>query len=277
MEWALTGTESKRYLGNSGTASQPVGQLLGQEGDLRLELLESPALQDQAFRLRHQLFAETLHWVPAHPSGREFDGYDRTTEMLGIVDGQGRVLGTARMHPYDTPFMLEQEFAVMLGGAAIPCKGRSTAEVTRFGLEPGARTRMVDTPHGRFDMFCLLIKAVYRWCMARGVNTLLAEVDTRFWRLVRVAGFPWEALAEPQVMPDGVVAVAIRIDWDHFREVNRLRRPGLLAWFDEGLDPLPALAFEFRAVPAGPASGPWPQPAAGSPRPVSSGCSEGGN
>jgi N-acyl-L-homoserine lactone synthetase len=277
MEWALTGTESGRRAAvvRTGGSGRVEDAVLGREEDLRLERLWRPADQDQAFRLRHLLFAETLHWVPEHPSGREIDEYDRCTEMIGILDGQGRVLGQARMHPSSSPYMIEREFAETLGHSPIPHKGRDTAEVTRFGLDPGARGLQIRTVHGRFDLFAFLMKGLYRWCVAQGANLLYAVVDTRMFRLLHTRGFPFEALAEPKVMPDGVVAVAIRLDWNQFREENRQRRPGLLAWFDQ--EAAGALDFSLREVPAGPAAAPWPPPGAGSPHPASAGCSAGGN
>jgi N-acyl-L-homoserine lactone synthetase len=268
MECALAVTEPKRFSG-LGEARDRRHELLCREEDLRLERLFSPAERDQAFLLRHRLFAETLHWVPEHPSGREVDEYDGCTEMIGILDGRRRLLGQVRMHPCSAPFMIEREFASVLGRSPIPCKDRDTAEATRFGLEPDARARLVRTDYGRFDLFTLLLKGIYRWCQVQGARTLFAVVDTRMFRLVRVRGFPFAALAEPRSMPDGVVAVAIRLDWEQFLDENRRRRPGLLAWFEQETGGSRPLAFGLREVPAGPISVPWPQPEAGSLHPVS--------
>lgn len=282
MEWALTGTDSRWPAGAGLSPFRPDGPgpageaLLGREEDLQLARLRMPAERDQAFRLRHRLFAETLRWVPEHPSGREIDEYDGCTEMVGIVDGRRRVLGQARMHPHDAPFMIEREFAGILGRGPV-VRGRGTAEVTRFGLDPEVRTRQLATAHGRFDLFTFLLKAMYRWCRAQEAGLLYAVVDTRMFRLLHLRGFPFEALAEPKRMPDGVVAVAIRLDWERFREENRRRRPGLLAWFEQDPAGPAALDFAFREVPAGPVAAPWPPPGAGSPRPACAGYCAGGN
>ena len=241
--------------------------ILAEETGFTLERLDRPEERDQAFRLRHQLFAETLHWVPEQPSGLEIDDYDAFTEMIGILDSGRRLLGQVRMHEATVPYMIEHEFATVLGAGTMPLKGRDTAEITRFGLHPDTRALKVASSCGSFDLFTLLLKGIYRWSLAHGVRTVFAVVDHRVFRLLHLRGFPFQALAEPKVMPDGVVALAIRLDWEHFHEENRTRRPGLLAWFDQGARPA------FTEVAAGPASAPWPRPADGSPRPASAQCS----
>jgi acyl homoserine lactone synthase len=251
--------------------ARPAAAVLAEEPGFSLEHLEHPGQLEQAYRLRHRLFAETLRWVPEHPSGLEIDEYDAFTEMIGILDPGGRLLGQVRMHEATVPFMIEHEFAQVLGGGAMPLKGRDTAEITRFGLHPDARALTVEAAGGRYDLFTLLLKGIYRWSLAHGVRTVLAVVDHRVFRLLHLRGFPFEALAEPKVMPDGVVALAIRLEWDRFLEVNRTRRPGLVAWFDQGA---PA---GLRKAAAGPASAPWPRPGCDSRHPASGRCSSCGS
>ena len=246
-------------------AEDPV---LAREAPFRVELLRSAQQKDQAFRLRHQLFAETLHWVPEVPSGLEMDGYDSFTEMIGILDSQRRVLGQVRMHESGVPYMIEREFATVLGEGLLPLKGRDTAEITRFGLAPEARSLVVRTLQGEYDLTSLMLKGIYHWCLPRGVRTVFAVVDHRFLRLLHLRGFPFEAMAEPKRMPDGVVALAIRLDWSRFEAQCRERRPALLAWFVLGPDPTRRKRSPVREAPAVPVSRPWPPLGAGSPHPA---------
>lgn len=239
------------------------GPILARETGFQVEVLRSAGEREQAFRLRHRLFAETLHWVPEQASGLEVDGYDAFTEMLGILDGRRRVLGQVRMHESQVPYMLEREFASVLAGA-LPLKARDTAEITRFGVDPEARSRVVHAAQGDFDLFTLLLKGVYRWSLEHRVGTVFAVVDRRVYRLLHLRGFPFEAMAEPRLMPDGVTALAIRLDWRRFEAQSREQRPGLLAWFAPALP-----AAGLRAAPAARASRPWLPPGADSPRPAS--------
>jgi N-acyl-L-homoserine lactone synthetase len=248
------------------SARRSSNPLLAEEGSLRVELLRSGAERTQAFRLRHQLFAEDLRWVPEAPSGLEVDAYDPCTEMLAVLDPLRRVLGQVRVHDASAPFMLEHEFREVLGAGPVPRKARDAAELTRFGVRPDSRALKVTTAFGCFDLFTLLFKGVYRWSRAHGVRTLYGVTDRRVLRLLHLRGFPFETLAEPKPMPDGVIALAVRLEWSEFERQNRVQRPGLLAWFHRGL--AKAGASALRGVPAVPASGRWRRLAAGSPHPA---------
>jgi len=240
--------------------------VLAREGGCQVELLRSGPEKEQAFRLRHLLFAETLHWVPELPSGLEIDGYDTCTEMIAVLDARRRVLGQVRVHDASVPYMIEHEFTSVLGDSPIPFKGRDTAELTRFGVLPEARGQVVQTPFGGFDLFTLLFKGAYRWSKLHGVRTIYGVTDLRVLRLLHLRGFPFETVAEPRLMPDGVTAVAIRLDWAEFERQNSQRKPRLLAWFGADTGRRPELPARFTEVPARPVSMPWLQPGSGSRR-----------
>ncbi len=247
--------------------------VLVREGAYQVELLRFKEEKDQAFRLRHQLFAETLRWVPEHPSGLEVDDYDDFTEMMALLDPARRVLGLVRVHESTVPYMIEKEFAVVLGSGLLPFKGRDTAELTRFGVHSDARSLVLRTVHGRFDAITLMMKGLYRWSKRRSVHTLYAVTDDRVLRVLRMKGLPFEPMAEPKLMPDGVSAVAVRMNWAQFQAQHHEKKPEFLAWFDQDDAPLPTLSSPFTARTEAPASGPWQPPVADSPHQVSSKCS----
>lgn len=247
--------------------------VLVKEGAFQVELLRFDSEKEQGFRLRHQLFAETLRWVPEHPSGLEIDTYDDFTEMMALLDSSRRVLGLVRMHESNVPYMIEKEFAVVLGSSLVPFKGRDTAELTRFGVHPEARTLVLRTEHGKLDAITLMMKGLYRWSQRRKVRTLYAVTDDRVLRILRIKGLLFEPMAEPKLMPDGVSAVAVRMDWASFEAYHREKRPELLAWFNQDETLLPNTAAPFKAMPEAPISRPWQQPVAGSRHQASSRCS----
>lgn len=203
-------TDGEPSLGQ--TTGDPV---LAREGSCRVERLHTWSQKEQAFRIRHRLFAETLHWVPEVASGLEIDAYDTCTEMIGVLNPDGRVLGQVRVHEASVPYMIA------------------------------------------FDLFTLLFKGAYIWSRTHGVHTLYGVTDRRVFRLLHLRGLPFEAMAAPRLMPDGVTAVAIRLDWARFEELNRKQKPDLLAWFhadDRTQDQLPCFSE------AGPVSMPWLPP-----------------
>ena len=243
--------------------------VLVEESGYRVELLRSEAEKAQAFRLRHLLFAETLRWVPEHPSGLEIDGYDEFTEMIALLDPARRVLGHVRVHEATVSYMIEREFAHLLGSGLLPFKGRDTAELTRFGVHPEARSLVLRTGQGTLDAITLMIKGLYRWSAERGVRTLFAVTDDRVLRILRIRGLPFEPMAEPKLMPDGVTAQAVRMDWAQFEAQARKKKPGFLAWFEADSS---AVSKPLR-IPAGLVLRPRLQPEDGSRHQVSSGCS----
>jgi N-acyl-L-homoserine lactone synthetase len=206
--------------------------LLAREDGYRVELLRNEADRAQAFRIRHKLFAEILHWVPERPDGLEIDRYDAFTEMVALLDPAGTVLGCVRVHDSSVPYMIEREFATVLGSGPIPFKGRDTGELTRFGVLAEARTLVVRSERGRFDAITLLLKGLYRWSRRHQVRTLYAVTDAMVLRVLRSRGLPFEAIAPPKIMPDGVKALAVRLEWPALFAQNQERNPGLLAWFD---------------------------------------------
>lgn len=243
----------------------PVESVLLREGGYRVEVLRTTSVRKQAYRLRHRLFAETLRWVPEDPSGLEVDAYDLSAEMVGVLDPAGRLLGQARLHGPRVPFMLEEEFAGLVGGSPF-IRTRDLAEITRFGVDPEARGVLLPTAFGPFDLFTALLVGVYRWCRRGGIRHLAAVTDHRVLRLLRSRGFPFEPMGDLVTMPDGVRAVAVRMDWEGFRDANRLARPALAAWSEPPGDP--PILREVRSIPS---SRRWPRPGSGSPHPASAG------
>lgn len=249
MHWSGEGRftgEPKGRLRHLKAGMRPENPVLAREDACTVELLKSGSEKRQAYRLRHRLFAEALRWVPESPSGLEIDEYDNWTDMIAVMDARRRVLGQVRVHEAMVPYMIEHEFAVLL--SQLPPKSRNTAELTRFGVAPEARAQVIQTPWGDFDLFTLLLKGVYRWSLRQEIHTLYAVVDQRVFRLLKMRGFPFEPMGEPRIMPDGVIAVAVRMDWRRFEAQNRERKPALLSWFASApaaFSPVPVPSRQF--------------------------------
>lgn len=65
---------------------------------------------EQFFRIRHQIYAVDLKWVPESPSGLEYDQFDidEAVYLLGVVDG--KVITGSRFTPTHLPHMLSVVF-----------------------------------------------------------------------------------------------------------------------------------------------------------------------
>ena len=84
------------------------------ESGLTVRIVDTPEDREQAFRLRHAVYCQRLHWVPPRPDGREHDGYDEGSTTVAVFAADGRILGLVRFIPPGRPFMLESDFCRLL-------------------------------------------------------------------------------------------------------------------------------------------------------------------
>jgi acyl homoserine lactone synthase len=187
---------------------------------------------EQAYRLRHKVFSGELAWVPATSDGREVDIYDEHAEHFGVFRNK-RIVSYLRLVMPSYRFMLEKEFSCLVSKDHEIVKTSDTCEVSRLCVSLGERGTKVDTSIGRIGVSMFLYRSAYRWCVRYGVRHLYLVVEHRVYRLLSMLGFPCSLVGEPTRMPDGVVAVAAKMDWREFEEINRSKRPALLSWFNQ--------------------------------------------
>ena len=84
------------------------------EGEFLVKTLKDESDLQQAYRLRHRVFAERLQWVARNSEELEYDTYDTFATSVGLFDGGGELRGVFRMVNSSFPFMLESEFRACL-------------------------------------------------------------------------------------------------------------------------------------------------------------------
>ena len=196
------------------------------EGEFLVKTLkEEPDLQ-QAYRLRHRVFAETLQWVRPTDDGKEMDLYDLWGVTVGLFGSDGALLGMARLLPSVGKFMLENEFGVLLPEDYAIRKERDTAEITRLAVNPDIRDSKLST-----KIMLGVLKGIYQWAVENEIRYYYLEVEHRFLRALRMLGFPCEPIGPVvQLPPAGVGAVAALYDMARFDDENMEKRPELLEW-----------------------------------------------
>jgi len=164
--------------------------------------------------------------VPVSRDGREVDGYDRDeVSYIGVFDEWGTLLGYSMLIPAPHPFMIDREFACLTNGAHGIEKSRDMAEITRLCVrKQGRKGGLV------LRVSNLLYKGIYLWSVNMEVRHLVMVVDKRYYRLLRLNGFPVRAVGDFIEMPDSVQAAVIRLDWNEFREVAAVKKPEFLRW-----------------------------------------------
>lgn len=211
-------------------------ELIFQEGDLLVKTIDTPGEMDSAYRLRHEVFSEELRWVPTTPDRRETDDYDGFARCIGVFDEAGKILGHARLIPSPHPFMVEKEFREMLPPERPVRKGPDLAEITRLCVKKEVREGQGVTVVANY-----LYKAIYLLSIMNDIRHLVMVVDRRYYRLLRLTGFPMEPLGDFITMPDGVKAGAIWLDLRRLEEVAGRKKPDFMKWMSTlpGRYPLP--------------------------------------
>lgn len=202
------------------------------EGEFVVKTLEGAELE-QAYRLRHRVYAENLKWVPHSSDQCDIDIYDSWADSVGLFQREGRLVGVIRLLPSVEPFMLEKEFRAFLGSDFQIRKQSDTNEITRLALDPslshlkGLSARILRT----------LLKGLYLWTVENGVRYSYMVVEERFLRVLHIMGFPARPISSPIAFPPaGARSIAAMLDWDEFRSENASRRPAFFEWISNMAD-----------------------------------------
>ena len=197
-----------------------------QEGRYIIKTLDTDEERLAAYRLRHKIFAEVLQWVPCRPDGLEVDDYDATAVMIGLFNDQEQLLGTVRMLPSSGPFMLEREFRSFISPDYTIRKEIDTMEITRLAVDPTVGGKGLSS-----RLMVRLFKGMYQWCLANDIRYCYLEVEQYFLRIIRILGFPCEAIGPVvHIPPANVSSRAALLDLDLFRLESALHRPEFLEW-----------------------------------------------
>lgn len=211
-----------------------------QEDGFLIKSLTAHEEMEQGFRLRHEVFSEELKWAPISGDGKEVDSYDNSfASYLGVFDArQGLLLGYARLINAPRPFMIDREFANLTSDEQRIEKSKDMAEITRLCVQKKGR---------KADYILrvsnLLYKGIYHWSLDMGVRHLVMVVDKRYYRLLRLTGFPVKLVGNFIDMPDSVQAAVIRLDWQEFDKLAAEKKPEFFEWISTQPDhvPLPGL------------------------------------
>jgi N-acyl-L-homoserine lactone synthetase len=201
------------------------------EQNFEVKNLTNLTERESAYRLRHKIFVDELKWVKPQSEGLEIDFYDDEGMVpLGVFDRLGRLIAHLRITLPQRTFMMEKEFAALIETPIR--KTNSTVEISRVCTEAEARAMKILTPHGYTHVSMLLYKGLYCWCCKNFISKMCMVIEKKLFRLLRMSGFPCQVMGKTIIMPDGVSAVAVKIDWRVFESINEKSKPQLLAWFN---------------------------------------------
>lgn len=179
-----------------------------------------------AYRLRHQVYCDILGWVPPNPTGLEIDRYDSFATSVGLFSEENALLGLIRLLPSSQPFMLESEFSDLVAPGYRIRKEADTVEITRLTITPFSKGKGLSSRY-----LSILLKGLYQWSVVNEIRYAYLEVEKRFWRVLQFMGFLSTPIGQGKCLPPaGANSVAAILDWEEFRNHNRIHQPEFLTW-----------------------------------------------
>ena len=172
----------------------------------------SEGLSEELFiglaQYRHKVFVELLGWKNLHSqTGLELDQFDRPDTVYVVAREQGRIVGVARLLPTLHPYLLEEVFPNLLGGA-LPPRSADVWELSRFAAI-GCQS---DVPTGQMSASTFdLLHAVQECARKHGANRLIMVTALGVERMLRKGGFRAYRAGPPQII-DGHPVFACWID-----------------------------------------------------------------
>jgi N-acyl amino acid synthase of PEP-CTERM/exosortase system len=212
-----------------------------------------PALINESYRLRYQVYCHERHFLPAedYPTQLEIDAYDRYSLHVGVLNKQGSLVATARMvrrSELGFPLLLHcaiddgrllrdepQVAAVEISRLAVSRNYNRRAGDHFYSLQgPDPRTAG-DQRKGGGEIVMELYKAVYQASKRRGCTHWLMAAEPALRRLLARIGVPFYPIG-PESDYYGVVS-PYGLDLRQFDEVITSGRIPILAEFLHGLEP----------------------------------------
>ena len=155
------------------------------EGGYILKNLTTQFEKIQAYRLRHKIYCQELKWVPGSKNALEIDEYDSNAIFLGVFNKQNNLIGFLRLIGSEGPFMIEREFASLVGNEHKIRKENDAVEASRLCVLPEARDYALDGNFGVYRVSTLIYKGLYLCCLKNNVRYAYLVAEYKTFRSMR--------------------------------------------------------------------------------------------
>jgi acyl homoserine lactone synthase len=144
-------------------------------------------------RLRHRVFKLRLEWDVITSGGMEVDEFDTMHPVYILHEtDNGAVDGCVRLLPTTGPYMLREVFPALLGAEVAPV-GANVWEASRFACEASDARGARAVARSTFELFAGVLEFGLSW----GLTEIVAVVDTRFERILRLGRWPLARIGVP--------------------------------------------------------------------------------
>jgi N-acyl amino acid synthase of PEP-CTERM/exosortase system len=178
------------------------------------EIDDSPALMQQSYSLRYQVYCKERHFLPAedYPDGLEMDAFDRYSVHVGVLDAWDELAATARvvsLTKAGAGFPLFRHCRIFADETELIEPDNNVVEISRLSMSRRYRRRPVDGVPERRDVrrqaFLTLLKGIYQATKRMDATHWLAATEKSLQRLVEQYGFPFRVIG-PEADYGGPVA-----------------------------------------------------------------------
>lgn len=150
------------------------------------KLVRRPDQLAEVYAVRHQVYAVEKQWVPESTHGLEIDQWDTFSRHFAAVNGDGRVIGTARMvldsplgFPYESTDKLPEQL-----------DRKTVCEVSRLAV--------LESDRGQRSLILIgLTRALWRVARTHGMTDWCAVVDQPVARLLKRLEFAFTYEGKP--------------------------------------------------------------------------------
>jgi N-acyl-L-homoserine lactone synthetase len=147
--------------------------------------IETSRKLEGMFRLRHEVFKERLAWEVGSVAGKERDLFDDLDPVYIVCEHEGQVLGSWRLLPTTSPYMLKDVFPELLHGMPAP-EAPDVWEISRFAV---SKRVIGNESLGTINMVTdMLLDQLGAFAKRRNISRIVAVTDVRFERILKRAG-----------------------------------------------------------------------------------------
>ncbi|WP_213957599.1 acyl-homoserine-lactone synthase [Variovorax sp. dw_954] len=160
----------------------------------------APHVLEDVGRYRYKVFVETLGWDLVTEQGLERDQFDHDeTLYLAARDANAQVVGTARLLPTTSPYLLGEVFPQLLGGAAPPCDPR-VWELSRFAAVDFNAPQGSALSQFSSEVAVALLEESIAVAAAHGAERIITVSPLGIERLLRREGFRAHRAGRPMIV-----------------------------------------------------------------------------
>ena len=197
--------------------------------------LDQANLLFRMYAFRYRYYCVQNPWVkePFSNLRLEIDPFDPfVLYHYGVMNEAGEIVAYQRIIRGDRPWMFEYAAYNGVEEGAKVVKSANTAEISRLAVDHRLEGASVAHRCRGLNLVNLIYRELYRICQEQNIEEIYFATTAPTIRKGKTRGFPLE-LTRDSRLDSGETIQLVRLNWKEFEQVNALKRPDLLEWYQE--------------------------------------------